>query len=91
MSEFYCYRHRREGDVPLAGEVLFRRVSITLEAVFAASSSVPMVAKIEALARLDRAVKGAGGFVNLHAVTTVVGRGRPPPAPGEGRGESGKG
>ena len=60
---------------------MFRRVSLTLEVLFAGVSHIPAMAQIEAVARLERAVEAAGGIVSLNAASSTVGRYEPPPPP----------
>jgi hypothetical protein len=72
---YYCDRHRRPTDEPIAAEPLIRRVSVTLEVLFAAVNWLPGPGpQLEALARLETAVEEAGGVINLHAVNSVMGR-----------------
>lgn len=86
-AAFFCDAHRERGDVPIAGEQLLRRVSITCEITFAGASPIPALARMEALSRLELAVDRAGGMLNLHTVCDAVGRHAPPaPPPRETRG-----
>ena len=87
-TAFFCDYHRNAIDVPIAGELVFRRVSITIEAVFAGTSPIPGLARTEALERLEKAVQHAGGLISIQAATDVVGRYAPPTggeAVGDGR------
>lgn len=82
---FYCAKHTRPGDTPIATTVTFRRVSVALEIVFAGTSPIPALAQAEALRRVELAVEQAGGLLNLSAVTSAIGRYTVPPAPERGR------
>ena len=74
---YFCPEHAAHGDVPIAGVTLFRRVQIVAEVTFAGVSAMPALARAEALARLERAVEEAGGMLNLHAMTDVIGSHEP--------------
>lgn len=84
--EFFCDAHRDSSDLPITGEVIFRRVSLSVDVLFAGASWYPTVAQIEALSRLEHAVVRAGGVLNLVTVTSAVGRSSPPALPPGGRG-----
>jgi hypothetical protein len=88
---FFCDAHRAPDDRPLAGELVLRRVSLALEVIFAGTSLSPTFAQTDALAALERGVEAVGGYVNLHAARSVVGRFTLPPGGGAGRGERGRG
>jgi hypothetical protein len=70
---YFCEEHRRPEHVPIAGTVLFRRVSLQIEVLFAGVSPIPAMAQAEALARLERAVESAGGMLSIKAASSVVG------------------
>jgi hypothetical protein len=87
-NAFFCTEHRGADDEPIPGTFFARRVSVAADVLFAATSSKPESAQREALGRLERAVERAGGVINLHAVTSLVGRytGQAPALPaGRGR------
>ncbi|NUR55172.1 MAG: hypothetical protein HOQ29_12045 [Acidobacteria bacterium] len=71
---YFCDEHRQRTDAPIAEPTLIRRVNVTLEVLFAATSWTAGCAHAEALSRLERAVESAGGVINLHAVGSVIGR-----------------
>lgn len=71
---YFCDRHRAPGDEPILAEPLIRRVSVSLEVLFSATNWIAEPGQVEAVARLERAVESAGGVINLHAVTSVIGR-----------------
>lgn len=75
MSEFRCELHRRPGDVPIAPGLLFRRVSVQLEVLLAATSESPNVAHTEAVELLRGEIERIGGVVSLVSVTSLVGQG----------------
>jgi hypothetical protein len=88
---FFCELHRQPGDVPIAPPFIFRRVAVTLEVLFAGTSSNATLAQIEAVSRLEQAVQAAGGVINLHSARSTVGRYVAPASPprkpaGKGRG-----
>lgn len=87
-AAFFCGEHAQPGDVPIAGELLIRRISITMDVSFTGTSPMAAMARAEALARLETALESVGARLNLHAVTDVVGRYQhqaPRPAPVIGR------
>ncbi len=76
---FFCDAHRERGDAPIPPSYLFRRVAITVQVLFSGVSLIPAVAQAEALLQLEAAVGGVGGVVNLHAMTSTLGRHTAPP------------
>jgi hypothetical protein len=90
QTGFFCFSHHRPTDLKIPDDVVFRRVHITAEIIFAGVSWMPPAAQREAFERLTDAVERVGGLVNLHAVTSQVGR-RTPPAPPNGRRGGGPG
>jgi hypothetical protein len=84
-AAYFCDAHQEPGDVPIAGDTLFRRVSVTCEISFAGVSANPGIARAEALARLELAVERAGGMLNLHTMTDALGRHEPPAPPPRSR------
>jgi len=78
---FFCDEHRGPNDAPIAGELVFNRVSVQAEVVFCATSFLPGMARAEALARLTAAVEAGGGLLSLTTVTSQVGRYVPPAPP----------
>lgn len=88
-SRFVCAAHRGTNDVPIAGELAIRVVTLNVEVLFAGVVPSPRIALLEALMRLNQAVEGVGGLVNLHGATSQLGRWTPPQAPDEENGDSG--
>lgn len=86
----WCTDHRPMTAVPVAGALLLRRVSITAEVVFTGHGVNPGYDQAEAVGQLERAVQAAGGTLNLHTATSVMGRYQAPPVrqvgPGRPRG-----
>jgi hypothetical protein len=82
---FFCDAHRETGDVPIPPSFLFRRVAVTVQVLFSGASLFPVIAEAEALAKLRGAVEGVGGVMNLHALTSVLGRHTAPRAPDASR------
>lgn len=78
ICAYFCDEHASPTDTPIAGAQLVRRVTVTLDVSFAGASLVPALARRDALARLEAAVRAAGGLINLHAVYDAVGRFEPP-------------
>lgn len=75
---YFCDRHCETGDVAIPESYLFRRVSIVAEISFAATTFDRGLAQAEALRALEAGVEGVGGTINLHTVTSQIGRYRPP-------------
>lgn len=90
-QEFYCHLHFTEGDVPIAGLQLVRRVNITAQIIFCGTSFQAPLAQAEAIRQLEAAVERAGGVINLHAVTSQIGRWAVPQGSTPRAGERGKG
>jgi hypothetical protein len=91
LPAYHCAAHRTADDRPMDPAVIFRRVSVTVEVTFAGASQAPVAARAEALARLEQAVEGVGGLINLCAITDVLGRYEPPERGRAGRPRRGKG
>lgn len=71
---FFCRKHRDETDQVLGADVLVRRVRVLADAIFAGVSMVRQDAHTEALDQLEAAIAARGGLLNLHSVTSEVGR-----------------
>lgn len=80
-SSFYCDEHRGPNDRPIAGELVFQRVSVMAEVIFAGVSPMPSMSKAEAVAQVESALERVGGLLNVIQVTCQIGRHAPPPSP----------
>lgn len=69
---FFCDAHRDELDVPLVGECVVRRVSITADIVVTGASMGDPFARAEALRRLGAAIAAAGGVLELSWIQSTV-------------------
>lgn len=88
---YFCGEHARLGDQEIPPAYLFRRVSVTIDVLFAGASMLPGQAEHEAVERLRELVASAGGVINLHAASSAVGRYEapaPPPRTKGGRGRA---
>jgi hypothetical protein len=81
-ASFYCDLHRRQGVVPIALDVPFRRITLTVDVLLSASSLMSAAAHQEAVATILDALVEAGAVPNLVAITSTIGRFSPSPAPG---------
>src|ERR671918_350946 len=75
---YFCSQHRASTDVRIPESFLFRRVSVTLDVLFAGASMAQALSQAEVVDRLERVIESAGGLINLHTVTSAVGRYSPP-------------
>jgi hypothetical protein len=82
IAQFFCDRCKGKNDVAIASDVLFRRLTVSLDVMFAAVDLVPGAARAEAVARLELLVQQAGGVICLHGITEQVGRKAAPLPPG---------
>jgi hypothetical protein len=73
-QSLFCAAHRPMTAVPIAGGLLLRRVSLTCQVLFTGHGVNPPFDEAEALEQLERAVNLAGGLLNLHAHSSVLGR-----------------
>jgi hypothetical protein len=71
---FFCRAHADATDQAIVADVLVRRVRVLADAVFAGVSMVRQDAHSEAIDQLEAAIKARGGLLNLHSVTSEVGR-----------------
>lgn len=77
---YFCGAHAMAGDDPIRDDDVFRRVSVTLDILFAGVSWDRTIAQAEALAGLEALVDAAGGVINLSACRSQLGRVGPLPA-----------
>lgn len=71
---YFCRAHAITGDDPIRDDDVFRRVSVTLDILFAGVSWDRTIAQAEALAGLEAIVGAAGGVINLAACRSQLGR-----------------
>jgi len=90
LPVYRCATHRQPTDRPIAPPLIYRRISIAAEVVFAGAGQPSGPAREEALARLRRAVADVGGLFNLLNVTDVVGRYTPPAPAAKAKGGRGR-
>lgn len=74
---FFCQKHRLAGDEPIPEYTMFRRITLTIDVVFAGVTLRQREAELEAFGRLQALLEAHGGLVNLHQVRSDVGRRRP--------------
>lgn len=72
--QYFCDECKRSGDEPIAADALFRRVTVSLDIELAAADVTMSAAHAEALAVVEELVHRARGLLNLHRITSVVGR-----------------
>lgn len=70
--EYFCDQHREPIDVLVPAEHVFRRVRFELQVLVSAAALNVTPAHTEALARLEAAVRAAGGVLDVQAVRSVV-------------------
>lgn len=73
-DEYFCDEHRRELDLSIAGDVVFRRVRVQLDVLLAATSSGDPQSRAEAMARVEGAIKAIGGCLDVHGTHSSFGR-----------------
>lgn len=76
--EYFCEQHRAPGDVAIGSEHVLRRVRINVDILIAGTSTNAPMAHVEAVARLELAVRKLGGVVDVNAVTSHVVKSSPP-------------
>jgi hypothetical protein len=80
IVQFFCDRCKGSTDVPIADDAIYRRLTVSLDVMFAAVDLVPSTARAEVVARLEQLLQHAGGVICLHGITEQVGRGGAQPA-----------
>lgn len=83
LLEFYCDDCRAPGDQPLRPDALFRRVSVFAEILFTGASTERTAAHAEVMARLESALAAIGAVLNVHGVSSNIGRTPLQARPGE--------
>lgn len=74
LVAFFCDDCRAPGDQPVRADALFRRVAVFAEVLFTGASSERTLAHAEVIARFGDAVAAIGGVLNVHAVSSNIGR-----------------
>src|SRR5262249_27747827 len=80
-NEYFCSTHRGPGDVLIAADHVFRRVTVFCDVYFAGVSSSAPMSQTEAVSRLEAIVRAAGGALDVHQVRSYVVRSSPQPGP----------
>jgi hypothetical protein len=70
--EYFCDEHRGPIDVLAPAEHVFRRVRLELHVLLSAAALNVTPAHTEALARLEAAVRAAGGVLDVQGVRSMV-------------------
>jgi hypothetical protein len=81
-TEYFCEQHAAPGDQPIPVEHTFRRVRVFCDVYFAGVAVSAPVSQTEAVARLEAAVRAAGGAIEVHEVRSHVVRSVPQLGPG---------
>lgn len=89
VTPFWCAAHKPQSAAIAAGVQVVRRVSVVAQIILASSVETDHLARAEAVARLDRGVRVAGGLLNLHVVTCQTGPWAVPWPPGSENGDRG--
>lgn len=74
LEQVFCHVHQQPGDEPIAGALMLRRVELRLDVWLHGMGFTTLEAHAEGLQRLEVAVLGLGGLMNLHGVTSEIGR-----------------
>jgi len=89
VTPFWCDEHRRPEARAIAGIAIARRVSVVCQVILGSQVQADLLARAEALARLDRGIRAVGGLMNLHTVYSQTGPWAVPPASGNKNGNGG--
>lgn len=73
VTAFWCDAHKQPGATAIAGVPVVRRVSVVGQIVLTSAVETDLIARAEALARLDRGIRSIGGLLNLHVITCHTG------------------
>lgn len=65
---FHCDVHRQLADAPIAAGVVFTQVTLECRIRFAAAPPLDLIARREALHRLENAVRAAGGLLTVASI-----------------------
>ena len=83
VTAFWCDLHKEPGATAIAGMTIVRRVSVVGQIVMCSQVGTDELARAEAIARLDRGIRDAGGLLNLHVMTCQTGPWAVPASLGE--------
>jgi len=81
-TEYFCEQHAGPADQPIPLEHVFRRVQVFCDVYFAGVAVSAPVSHTEAVARLESAIRAAGGAIDVHQVRSYVVRSAPQTSPG---------
>jgi hypothetical protein len=73
-DSFHCDQHAESTDVDLSGEFVVRRVRVSCDVLLAGVDERGDVAQGEAVARLEAAIRLAGGVLEVSKAGSTVGR-----------------
>lgn len=73
LRAYVCDDHRTALDAPIGGVLIFRRIGLVFDVLFAGTHVVQQTAEVEALARMEAAVEAIGGYINLQSVRSEIG------------------
>lgn len=76
-AQFFCDRCRQPSDVPIASDAMFRRLTVSLDVMYAACELLPAAAEEEATDRLWKLIEPSGGLICIHGAVHQVGRWQP--------------
>lgn len=71
-TEYVCDRHSAPGDEPIPAERVFRRVRVWADIYFAGALTSAPMSHTEAVARLELAVRQAGGALDVTDVRSDI-------------------
>lgn len=80
-DQFFCDEHRLETDEPIAGDRVFRRITVHCDVTFAGVTMRDLIARAEAMTRLRAAVEAAGGLLDAYGVDSCAVRWAPQGTP----------
>jgi|SRR4051812_16391174 hypothetical protein len=80
--EYFCAEHAAPGDEEIPLEHVFRRVQVFCDVFFAGVTTSAPMSHTEAVARLEKAIRDAGGAVDVLQVRSHVVCSTPQTRPG---------
>lgn len=81
-AEYFCDAHRGPADIGIPGEHVLRRVRINVDVLLAGCAVNAPLAHVEALAKLEAAVRSVGGCLDVNHIGSHVVKSCPPPPVG---------